>query len=332
MSVNSDNLDLQNETVMAVLPMFHIYGMTIVLLNSLCCGAKLVVVTAFQPDAFLATVERERCTLLYLAPPIVTFLVKSPLVDQYDLSSIKDMLCGAAPLSEELGAAVSKRCGAVTRQVYGMSELSPLATCMPFSRARGDQPNYESIGYLMPNMELMVRRVDPKDPPNEGEMLLRGPNVMKGYLGNEQATRETIREDGWMHTGDVIRLAPDGAIHVIDRMKELIKVKGFQVAPAELEAKLKAHPSVYQAGVIGIPDERAGEVPKAFVQLKPDVPAGSVTAEELIRFAAKDSSGYKHIKEIEFIAEVPCSKAGKILRRQLRDRNQKKNKPGKSRL
>ena len=214
-------------------------------------------------------------------------------------------MCGAAPLSEELGTQVSERCGSLMRQLYGMSELSPLATAMPRSKASSPKPNYESIGYLLPNMELLVRRVDPNDPQNEGEMMLKGPNVMRGYLHNESATKETFSQEGWMHTGDVVRVDPDGAIYIIDRMKELIKVKGFQVAPAELEAKLKAHEAVYQAGVIGIPDERAGEIPKAFVQLKPEHGVGSpALAEELKRFASKDMSAYKHIQEIEFVQEV----------------------------
>jgi len=266
----------------------------------------------------LETIQKERCTVLYLAPPLATFLMKHPMVDQFDLSSVSDVMCGAAPLSEEIGAAVAKKCDCIVRQVYGMSELSPLATCMPREKAMGAVPRYESIGFLLPNMQLEVRRVDPKDPPNEGEMMLKGPNVMLGYLDNDEATAETIRSDGFMHTGDIIRVDPDGAIYIIDRMKELLKVKGFQVAPAELEAKLKEHPAVFQAGVIGIPDERAGEVPKAFVQLNPDVKPGTVTADDLIAFAAHGLSSYKQIKAIEFLAEVEVSKSGKILRKNLR--------------
>jgi 4-coumarate--CoA ligase len=309
-----------DEVVPAVLPFFHIYGLT-VLLNCVLYGrARLVTLPRFDLAQFLAVVERERGTYLFVAPPMALALAKHPLVAEHDLSSVRAVLSGAAPLDEGLARAVADRLGTRVVQGYGMSELSPISHIVPL-----DRPDISSgsIGLLISNMD--ARLVDPAtgeeiDAPSEGvsapgELLCRGPNVMAGYLGDEQATRDTIDSDGFLHTGDVVTVDAGGVFTVVDRLKELIKYKGYQVAPAELEALLVAHPSIADAAVIGLPDAEAGEVPKAYV-----VPAdgAAVTPDEVAAYVAEHVAPYKRLRAVELVEVVPKSASGKILRKQLR--------------
>jgi acyl-CoA synthetase (AMP-forming)/AMP-acid ligase II len=308
------HLDLSEQDVCyAVLPFFHIYGMQILMNYALSQGVTVVSVPRFDMVQMLELCQKHRITRLYLVPPIVLALAKHPIVDKYDLSSVKQIFSGAAPLGGELAASAADRIGCSVAQGYGMTELSPVTHAV----REGDYRS-GSVGTLLPNTE--ARLVDP-DSGKEvtlgepGELWIRGPQVMKGYLNNEKATAETIDGDGWLHTGDIATVDEDGHTFIVDRLKELIKVKGFQVPPAELEALLITHPDVVDVAVIGVPDDGAGELPKAFVVRKE---GSEVAAEVLQSFVADKVATYKQIKLVEFIDAIPKSASGKILRRELR--------------
>jgi acyl-CoA synthetase (AMP-forming)/AMP-acid ligase II len=241
-------------------------------------------------------------------------LAKNPIVDDYDLSSLKAITCGAAPLGAELEMAVRERIGCIVKQGYGMTELAP-SHLGPIDVPASKQG---SVGVCVPSTEAMIVDLNtrtPVGPGQEGEIWLRGPAGMKGYLNDPEATAATLDADGWIHTGDLGWADEDGYFYVVDRLKELIKYKGYGVAPAELEAVILSHPAVADAAVIRSPDEDAGEVPKAFVVLK--APA---TEEELMGYVAERVAPYKKIRRVEFIEEIPKSATGKLLRRVLVER------------
>jgi acyl-CoA synthetase (AMP-forming)/AMP-acid ligase II len=222
--------------------------------------------------------------------------------------------------------ACGKRLGCRMQQGYGLTETSP-TTHFVTDKLAGQMPG--SIGPAAPNTECrIVDVVTGQDTPagEPGELLIRGPQVMKGYLNNPQATARAIDPDGWLHTGDVARLEQDGSLRIVDRLKELIKYKGYQIAPAELEALLLTHPAIGDATVIPVPDEQAGQVPKAFI-----VPSGPVTAEEVMRFVAGRVAPYKKLRAVEIIEEIPKSPSGKVLRRVLIERQRTAATPGDDR-
>ena len=245
---------------------------------------------------------------------MVVALAKHPIVDNYDLSSLRWILSGAAPLSAELAIECGDRLGCEVVQGYGMTELSPVSHATPSGKFKPG-----SVGVTVPNTEVHI--VDPltQSPlgvDEDGEVWVRGPQVMKGYLNNESATKNTIDDDGWLHTGDIGHIDADGHLFIVDRLKELIKYKGFQVPPAELEALLLTHPQIADAAVIGIPDDEAGEIPAAYVVLKPGQDA---TAADIQGFVAEKVANYKQVRKLTFIDAIPKSASGKILRRVLRD-------------
>ncbi|MFE4371482.1 4-coumarate--CoA ligase family protein [Streptomyces sp. NPDC056835] len=308
------------DRILAVLPFFHIYGLTALMNAPLRHGATVVVLPRFDLDQFLAAIEKHRVNGLYVAPPIVLALAKHPAVARYDLSSLDYILSAAAPLDARLAAACSARLGLPpVRQAYGMTELSPGTHVVPLS-ARNPPPG--AVGKLLPGTEMRVVALDDPDkdldPGAEGEILLRGPQVMKGYLGRPDATAELIDAAGWVHTGDVGRVDADGWLFVVDRVKELIKYKGFQVAPAELEALLLTHERIADAAVIGVHDEDGEEVPKAYIVRQSG--ADVLTAEDVMAFVAEHVAPYKKVRRVEFVGGVPRAASGKILRRELRDR------------
>jgi acyl-CoA synthetase (AMP-forming)/AMP-acid ligase II len=306
--------DPDGEVFVAVLPFFHIYGMQVLMNGALRIGATLVTMPRFDLEQFLALVEEHRVTRAYVVPPIVLALAKHPLVDRYDLSSLRQVLSGAAPLGSQLAGEAAARVGCEVVQGYGLTETSPFTNFTPVG---GFKPG--TVGVLVPNTQLrLVDRATGEDCEvgHDGEICFRGPQVMQGYLGDPEATAAMIDEDGWLHTGDVGHIDSDGHLTITDRLKELIKYKGFQVAPAELEALLVTHPAVADVAVIGMPDTEAGEVPKAFV-----VPAGDVTAQDIIAFTAERLAHYKQVRQVTFVDEIPKSPSGKILRRILRDRD-----------
>jgi acyl-CoA synthetase (AMP-forming)/AMP-acid ligase II len=304
-----------DDTLIGVLPLFHIYGLSVVMNAVLRNGATLVTMPRFDLEGFLALVQEHRATKAHLVPPIVLALAKSPLVERYDLSSLQLVNSGAAPLSAELGQAAAARVGCPVVQGYGMTESSPVTHVTPLDP---DRHRPGSIGPPVPNTECRI--VDLESGAElgagaEGEVCVRGPQVMRGYLDDPQATAATVDDDGWLHTGDVGRADEDGYVVLVDRVKELIKYKGYQVAPAELEAVLLEYTAVAEAAVVGRPDEEAGEVPKAFVAL-----AGEATEEEIMAFVAERVAPYKRLRGLEFVEEIPKSPSGKILRRVLNER------------
>src|SRR5919199_397908 len=305
----------EDDTVVGVLPFFHIYGMTVIMNQALRTGATVVTMPRFELDGFLDLLERHRVTKVHLVPPIILALAKHPSVEGRDLSSLKWINSGAAPLSAELADACAARLGCQVVQGYGLTETSPVTHAVPVEREE-NRPG--SIGPPIPSTECKVADLlDGRDlgPGEDGEVWIRGPQVMQGYLGDDEATAATLDEDGWLHTGDIGHADEDGWFYLVDRLKELIKVKGFQVAPAELEALLLEHPAVADAAVVGSPDEESGEVPKAFV-----VPAGGaqLDVEELQAFVAERVATYKQVRRVEVLDEIPKSASGKILRRGLR--------------
>ncbi|MEU3396014.1 AMP-binding protein [Streptomyces filamentosus] len=307
------------DRILAVLPFFHIYGLTALMNAPLRQGATVVVLPRFELDAFLGAIQKHRINGLYVAPPIVLALAKHPAVADYDLSSLEYVVSAAAPLDAALAEACSARLGLPpVRQAYGMTELSPGTHVTPLDVA---DPPPGTVGRLLPSTELRILSLDDpsKDaaPGEEGEIAIRGPQVMKGYLGRPDATAAMIDADGWVHTGDVGRVDGDGWLYVVDRVKELIKYKGFQVAPAELEALLLTHEGVADAAVIGVTDADGTEVPKAYVVRRPDAPG--LTAEDVMAHVAARVSPYKKVRAVEFIDAVPRAASGKILRRELRE-------------
>ena len=298
----------------AVLPFFHIYGMQVLMNLGLRAGATIVTMPRFDLEQFLRLHQEHSLTRAFVAPPMVVALAKHPLVDQFDLSALEWILSGAAPLSAELAIECGQRLGCEVVQGYGMTELSPVSHATPPGQFKPG-----SAGVTVPNTEVNI--VDPATQASlgldqDGEVWIRGPQVMKGYLNNESATKSTIDDDGWLHTGDIGHLDADGHLFVVDRLKELIKYKGFQVPPAELEALLLTHPQIADAAVIGLPDDEAGEIPAAYVVLK----AGQdTTAADIQRFVADQVASYKQIRKLTFVDEIPKSPSGKILRRVLRD-------------
>ncbi|MZD09057.1 AMP-binding protein [Streptomyces sp. SID5785] len=305
------------ERILAVLPFFHIYGLTALMNGPLRQGATVVVLPRFELDTFLAAIEKHRITSLYVAPPIVLALAKHPAVEGYDLSSLRRLISAAAPLDADLAEACSRRLGLPpVGQAYGMTELSPGTHVVP-TAAQNPPPG--TVGKLLASTEMRVVSLDDPDrdlpPGDSGEILVRGPQVMKGYLGRPEATAAMIDADGWVHTGDVGRVDEDGWLFVVDRVKELIKYKGFQVAPAELEALLLTHDGIADAAVVGVPDADGNEIPKAFV-----VRADPALTEDAVRdFVAGHVAPYKKIRRVAFTESVPRAASGKILRRLLRE-------------
>jgi acyl-CoA synthetase (AMP-forming)/AMP-acid ligase II len=313
----------RDDVVMAVLPFFHIYGMTVLLNLSLRRRSTLVTMPRFDLADFLGAIARHRVTFAFIAPPIAVALAKHPAVEDYDLSSLRTVFSGAAPLDGELGQALADRLGVIVLQGYGMSELSPVSHFTP--EAMADSVSCESVGFAVPNSEN--RLLDPgtgeEIPQPEsgvsarGELCVKGPNVMLGYLDDADATDAMIDADGFLHTGDVATVDARGVITIVDRIKELIKYKGYQVAPAELEALLLTNPAIADAAVIGVLDEEGEEVPKAFVVQRE---SGRLTEQQVMDFVAERVAPYKKVRRVEFIDLVPKSASGKILRRELRDR------------
>ncbi len=313
----------EKDVLIGVLPFYHIYGMTVILNFALYKGATIVTIPRFDLELFLGLIEKHRITRMHLVPPIILALAKHPIVDKYDLSSLKVIVSGAAPLGEEVARAASQRVGALVKQGYGLTETSPVTHLNPDDPAK---VKLASVGPPIPNTECRVVDLQTGEdlgPGQLGEILIRGPQVMKGYLNNPEATAAALDSEGWLRTGDVGYVDEDGYFYIVDRIKEMIKYKGWQVAPAELEAILLSHPAVADAAVIPSPDPEAGEVPKAFVVKKAEV-----TEEELMAFVAERVAAYKKIRKVEFVEQIPKTLSGKILRRVLIEQERKKASQG----
>ena len=302
----------ENDTLICVLPLFHIYGLVVILNQGLHQGTTIVTMPRFELDLFLKAIQDHGVTMAPIVPPIVLALSQSPLVDQYNLSTLHTIFCGAAPLGEPLTRVCMDRLKCKIRQGYGMTETSPVTHSSP---SDPDQIRFGSVGVCAPNTEVKIVSLETGEPQpvnSEGELCVRGPQVMKGYLNRPDATALTIDSEGWLHTGDVGYADEQGHFFIVDRAKELIKYKGFQVAPAELEAILLTHPAVADAAVIPCLDDEAGEVPKAFVVCKEEV-----SAEAIKDYLAAEVAPFKKLRFVEFIDKIPKSPSGKILRRVL---------------
>ena len=304
-----------DDVVLVHLPLFHIYGMNVLMNGAIGSGATQVIMGRFDMETFLGLLSRHRATMLFSVPPVGLGLTQYPCVDSHDLSSIRVGFFGAAPMSAELQGRIQEAVGFPVVQGYGLTETSPLANS-DFLEPERARPG--SIGPGAPDTEEMVVDLETgaKEVPfgEVGELMIRGPQVMKGYYNNGQATDEALTESGWLHTGDIVRMDPDGYVWVLDRKKELIKYKGFQVPPAELEGLLLEHPAVADVAVVGKPDVEAGEVPKAFVVRRP---AYEVSDDEIMGFVANKIATFKRIREVEFVDAIPKNPSGKILRRVL---------------
>src|SRR5438270_1083748 len=312
----------RDDVFLNVLPYFHIYALNLLMSGAVSLGATQVIMSRFDMVEYCTLVERERATVCFIVPPLVLGLAMSPEVDKHDFSKVRFFFSGAAPLAPDPARRMGQRIGKPIIQGYGLTETSPVTHANPI-----DAPVLESIGPAVPGTEDKIVDLETGTRilgiGEVGEICVRGPQVMRGYwnkTGKEQPvtadTADVIR-DGWFHTGDVGKKDPNGYVFIVDRKKEFIKYKGFGVGPAEVEAVLCEHPAVADAGVIGKPNDEAGEIPKAFVQLRPNTQA---TAEELIAFVKERIADYKRVREIEFIDKVPRTASGKILRRELAER------------
>jgi 4-coumarate--CoA ligase len=276
-------------------------------------GGGVVTLPRFDLELFLKLVQDHRTRQAFIVPPVALALAKHPLVAQYDLSALRHVLSGAAPLGAPLSQALEARLGTRSEQGYGMTEMSPVSHLTAFGRGR-----HGSAGQTAPSTECRI--VEPAtgrdlDAGEEGELWVRGPQVMKGYLNNPEATAAALTGDGWLRSGDIAAYDGDGYLYIRDRLKELIKVKGFQVAPAEVEAELQSCPGIADAAVVGLPDEEAGEVPVAFLVRA----AGATTdVEEIAAHLSSRLAAFKHPRAIHFVDAIPKSASGKILRRMLR--------------
>jgi 4-coumarate--CoA ligase len=298
------------DVTLAILPFFHIYGMQVLMNMYLSAGAGLVTLPRFDLAQALTVLSRDRVEKLFVAPPVVVAFAKHPMVAEHDLSALSFMLSGAAPLGGDVAEAAAARLGAEVTQGYGMTEASPVTHFTAPGHNR-----VGSVGQLAPGTEARI--VDPvtgRDA-EEGELWVRGPQVMLGYHNNPEATARTLSPEGWLHTGDLARAGEDGYFTILDRVKELIKVSGFQVAPAEVEAALLAHGDVADAAVTAIPDDETGERPKAHVVAKPGT---GLTAEAIGAHLAGCLAPYKRPTQIVFVDTIPKSASGKILRRLLK--------------
>ena len=324
---HAEDSDQEEERWIGLLPLYHAFGQ----MNFIGIAPKLLapvyILPTFDFETFLATIERRRITTIHVAPPILVLLNKHPAVQKYDLSSVRHITYGAAPLSQSLQNAVSHSIGTSIGQGWGMTELTCTGTVVPSQR--NDETG--SVGPPLPNCEIKLVNENGDDVTasgslkecagKRGEIHIRGPNASPGYWRNEKATRETMLPDGWLRTGDVGVLDERGWITIVDRLKELIKVSGLQVAPAELEAVLLGHPDIADAGVVGTTDGEFGgrELVRAYVMLKEEK-RGRVREEEVVRWMEGKVSKHKWLTGgVKFVDVVPKSAAGKIIRTRLRE-------------
>jgi acyl-CoA synthetase (AMP-forming)/AMP-acid ligase II len=308
----------ERDTLLAVPPFSHIMGFLVTLAVPLCAGATVVTVPRFDPGRSLELLERHRVTVLVGAPPMLRVLTGRPPAAAADLSALELVVCGGAPLGAAAQRALAARLpGATVGQAWGLTETT-VGLSMP-DRDAGSVPG--TVGRVMPNTELRV--VDPASGRDlgvgqPGELVARGPQVMAGYLGRPEATAAMLDRDGWLRTGDLGLVDGDGNVVIVDRLKELIKVSGYQVAPAELEALLATHPAVADAGVTRRDDPDAGEVPVAVVVLRPGAAA---EAADLLAWVAERVAPPKRIRAVRFADSIPRTPSGKLLRRALADQD-----------
>ena len=313
MALSSLFKDTFQPTTICILPFFHIFGMNVTLFPILHVGGHVVTLPKFEPDIFIGCLEKHKPDFLHLVPPLVGFCANHPAVKPGHFDTVEYVMVGAAPVGQALIDKFHQKAPKVLfREGYGMTELSPVALFTP-----KHDVIHCSAGQPVPNTELKVVDIQTGEAlgsGQRGEICVKGDIVMKGYMDNEKATKETIAEDGWLHTGDIGYFDEGGHFFLVDRLKELIKVKGFQVPPAELEDLLLSHPDVADVAVIGVPDERLGEAPRAYIVLKGE----KTTEDDLKRFVAENVSEYKRLAGgVEIVDVIPKSASGKILRKDI---------------
>lgn len=323
--------DKQGDRIIGCLPFFHIYGLTVMIHFAFYGGFELNVMPRFDIENFCKIVQDRKITMVHVAPPIVVILSKSPVVDKYNLNSLRMLNCGAAPLTSELVQDVWKRLRIPIKQGYGLTETSPTTHVQPWDRW---ETAMGSAGMQLPNLSAKFMTPEEKEVGigETGELWVKGPNIFLGYLNNPEGTKNALTPDGWFKTGDVGHIDKETNLYITDRAKELIKYKGFQVPPAELEGKLLGLPQVADCVVIGVyKKDEATEVPRAYVVPKGD--PSEALAGEISGWVKKNMANHKHLRGgVRFIKEVPKSPSGKILRRLVRDQAQKEEEGGKSKL
>jgi len=304
------------EVVMGCLPIFHVFGMTVNMNWTIYAGGACV----FQANprdipSVLKGLSKHKVTIFPAVPNLFNAINNFPGVENFDLKSLKICVSGSAPITDEVLQTFEALSDSVIIEGFGMSETSPVATCNPIQRAR-------KIGMVgIPVSDTEAKVVDVDDPSQEkplgeeGELILRGPQVMQGYWKRPDETAKTIR-DGWLHTGDLAIMDEDGFFKIVGRIKDMINCSGLKVYPDEVDGVLGAHEKILEAATIGIPDEKRGETVKSFIVTHPGV---SMTVEEVEAFARENLAAYKVPREIEFIEELPKSTVLKVLRRELRD-------------
>ncbi|EON66726.1 hypothetical protein W97_05972 [Coniosporium apollinis CBS 100218] len=317
----NNGADGSGDRVLAFLPFFHIYGLTCLIHQSLYTGFTLVVMSKFDIESFCRIIQAHRITFAYVVPPVVLLLSKHPIVAKYDLSSVRMMNSGAAPLTRELVEALHARLKIPVKQGYGLSETSPTTHTQPWETWN---TTIGSVGTLLPNQVAKYMSPEETEVPagQTGELWIQGPNIFKGYLNNEAMTANALTADGYFKTGDVGFQDKDGNFYITDRVKELIKYKGFQVPPAELEGLLLSHPCIEDVAVVGVYDKaQATEVPRAYVVVAKGVAESKKTEEEIVGWVRGKVAGHKRLRGgVRFVNEIPKSVSGKILRRVLKMR------------
>lgn len=326
-SVEGRYLNWKNDTLIAFLPFFHIYGLSCILHFSLHAGLKLVIMDRFDLEKFCQQVQSRKVSFAMVVPPVVLLLAKHPLVSNYDLSSLRMMNSGAAPLTKELQSAVYERIKVPVKQGYGLSETSPTSHVQPWEDW---QSKIGSVGPLLPNMIAKYMNEDGTEAQigQPGELWMKGPNVMLGYWKNETATKNAITDDGFFKSGDVGYQDANGNFYITDRVKELIKYKGFQVAPAELEGLIANHKKVADVAVTAYFDSAIeSEVPRAYIVPAEGVKGDDELAREISKYVSDNLANYKQLRGgVKFVDVIPKSAAGKILRRVLKEEAKKEMK------
>ncbi|MBN9392998.1 MAG: long-chain fatty acid--CoA ligase [Chloroflexi bacterium] len=319
--VGSSRINI-NDNLMLFLPFYHIYG-TMLMGSGILAGAKAVLMERFEPVECMRLIKAHKITLFYSVPPVLVMLTNWPLLKEQDLSSIRHVMSGAAPLAPEVARRFQQMTGVTVLQGYGLTEASPLTHINPVYDERLIKT--ETVGLPVHDTEQKIVDIETGEkelgPGEVGELIVRGPQVMQGYWNAPEATAATLR-NGWLFTGDIGSMDEEGYVIISDRKKEMIKYKGFGIAPAEIEALLFEHPAVADVAVIPKPDEEAGEIPKAFVVLR--ATADPITPDDLVKWANGKLAGYKNLREVEFIDAIPKNPSGKLLRRVLKDRERAK--------
>ncbi|XP_038890953.1 4-coumarate--CoA ligase 2-like [Benincasa hispida] len=308
-----------NDVIICVLPLFHIYSLNSVLLCGLRVGAAILILKKYDMSSLLPLIQTYKATIAPFVPPIVLDFAKNPDIHRYDLSSIRIVMSGAAPMGKDLEDTVKARLpNATLGQGYGMTEAGPvLSMCLAFAKEPFEVKS-GACGTVVRNAEMKIINPEtsvslPRNHP--GEICIRGSQIMKGYINNREATEKTIDKDGWLHTGDLGFIDDNDEIFIVDRLKELIKYKGYQVAPAELEALLTSNPNISSAAVIPMEDEAAGEIPVAFVVRSK---GSKISEDDLKKYISDQVIYYKKIRKVFFVDSIPIAPSGKILRKVLK--------------